>query len=97
MPRPDTMKAMVLPEFGASLRLATVPVPKIGPNAVLLRVRAAGGGLNVVIMTRGPGRVAWFPRLQVAGLRGAAGAPRAPAQRGLGRRLDLDAPSAPRA
>jgi len=52
--RPDTMKAMVLPEFGAPLRLATVPVPKIGPNDVLLRVRATGVGLTVVIMTRVP-------------------------------------------
>ena len=39
MPRPDTMRAMILPEFGAPLRPATVPVPKIGPNDVLLRVR----------------------------------------------------------
>src|SRR2546421_242737 len=45
MPRPDTMKAMILPEFGAPLRLATVPVPKIGPTDVLLRVRATGVAL----------------------------------------------------
>ena len=70
MPRPDTMKAMILPEFGAPLRLATVPVPKIGPNDVLLRVRATGVGLTVVIMTRVPGRVTSFPRIpghEVAG------------------------------
>ena len=70
MPRPDTMKAMILPELGAPLRLATVPVPKIGPNDVLLRVRATGVGLTVVIMTRVPGRVTTFPRIpghEVAG------------------------------
>jgi alcohol dehydrogenase, propanol-preferring len=70
MPRPDTMKAMVLSEFGAPLRLATVPVPKIGPNDVLLRVRAAGVGLTVVIMTANPGLVTAFPRIpghEVAG------------------------------
>src|SRR5947207_524525 len=64
------MKAMILPEFGAPLRLATVPVPKIGPNDVLLRVRATGVGLTVVIMTRVPGRVTSFPRIpghEVAG------------------------------
>src|SRR4030095_10557039 len=70
MPRPDTMKAMVLSEFGAPLRLATVPVPKIGPHDVVLRVRAAGGGVAVVIMTANPGRVTAFPRIpghEVAG------------------------------
>src|SRR5437870_974915 len=48
MPRPDTMKAMILPELGAPLRLAPVPVPKIGPHDVLLRGRATGVGLTVV-------------------------------------------------
>ena len=70
MRRADTMKAMILAEFGAALRLATVPVPKIGPNDVLLRVRAAGVGLTVVIMTANPGRVTSFPRIpghEVAG------------------------------
>jgi len=64
------MKAMILPEFGAPLRLATVPVPKVGPNDVLLRVRATGVGLTVVIMTAVPGRVTSFPRIpghEVAG------------------------------
>ncbi|MBI2561132.1 MAG: alcohol dehydrogenase catalytic domain-containing protein [candidate division NC10 bacterium] len=64
------MKAMVLRELGAPLRLETVPVPKIGPNDVLLRVRATGVGLTVVIMTAVPGRVTSFPRIpghEVAG------------------------------
>jgi D-arabinose 1-dehydrogenase-like Zn-dependent alcohol dehydrogenase len=70
MGRSDTMKAMLLPEFGAPLRLETVPVPKIGPSDVLLRVRATGVGLTVVIMTAVPGRVTSFPRIpghEVAG------------------------------
>jgi propanol-preferring alcohol dehydrogenase len=70
MRRSDTMKAMVLPELGAPLELRTVPVPKIGSNDVLLRVRAVGVGLTVVIMTGVPGRVTSFPRIpghEVAG------------------------------
>lgn len=65
-----TMKAMVIPELGAPLRLETVPVPKIGLGDVLLRVRATGVGLTVVIMTTVPGRVTSFPRIpghEVAG------------------------------
>ncbi len=64
------MKAMVLPKFGAPLELRDVPVPKIGPNDVLLRVRATGVGLTVVIMIASPGRVTSFPRIpghEVAG------------------------------
>jgi propanol-preferring alcohol dehydrogenase len=61
---------MVLEAFGAPLRLQTVPRPTIGANDVLLRVRAAGVGLTVVIMTANPGRVTSFPRIpghEVAG------------------------------
>ena len=64
------MRAMVLPAFGAPLRLQTVPRPTVGPTDVLLRVRAAGVGLTVVIMTANPGRVTSFPRIpghEVAG------------------------------
>lgn len=64
------MRAMVLPAFGAPLRLQSVPRPTIGPNDVLLRVRATGVGLTVVIMTANPGRVTSFPRIpghEVAG------------------------------
>jgi len=68
--RPEVMKAMVLHELGGPLRLETVPVPTIGPNDVLLRVRATGVGLTVVIMIAVPGRVTAFPRIpghEVAG------------------------------
>jgi D-arabinose 1-dehydrogenase-like Zn-dependent alcohol dehydrogenase len=64
------VKAMVLREAGGPLRLEDVPVPKIGPNDALLRVRATGVGLTVVIMTAVPGRVTAFPRIpghEVAG------------------------------
>jgi propanol-preferring alcohol dehydrogenase len=70
MRRRDAMNAMVLSGLGAPLRRETVPVPEIGPNDVLLRVRATGVGLTVVIMTAVPGRVTSFPRIpghEVAG------------------------------
>jgi len=36
------VKAMVLREVGGPVRLEEVPVPKIGPNDALVRVRATG-------------------------------------------------------
>ncbi|TMA26625.1 MAG: zinc-binding dehydrogenase [Deltaproteobacteria bacterium] len=64
------MRAMVLRELGGPLRLEDFPVPKIGPNDALLRVRASGAGLTVVIMTANPGIVTSYPRIpghEVAG------------------------------
>jgi propanol-preferring alcohol dehydrogenase len=64
------MKAMVLHALGGPLRLEEVPVPTIGPNDALVRVRATGVGLTVVIMTSNPGLVTRFPRIpghEVAG------------------------------
>jgi D-arabinose 1-dehydrogenase-like Zn-dependent alcohol dehydrogenase len=64
------VKAMVLREPGGPVRLEEVPTPKIGPNDALLRVRATGVGLTVVIMSAWPGRVTAFPRIpghEVAG------------------------------
>ena len=64
------MKAMVLRKLGGRLELADVPIPRIGPNDALLRVRATGVGLTVVIMVGVPGRVTSFPRIpghEVAG------------------------------
>ncbi|MBI4560856.1 MAG: alcohol dehydrogenase catalytic domain-containing protein [Candidatus Rokubacteria bacterium] len=64
------MKAMVLRELGEPVRLQEVPVPKIGPNDVLIRVRATGVGLTVVIMMATPGLVTAYPRIpghEVAG------------------------------
>ncbi len=66
----DTMRAMVLHEPGGPLRPETVPIPRVGPGEALVRVRATGVGLTVVIMTAVPGRVTSFPRIpghEVAG------------------------------
>jgi len=54
---------MVLERFGAPLTLRDVPVPKIGPNDALIRVRVCGVGLTVVSMIATPGRVTSFPRI----------------------------------
>ena len=64
------MKAMVLHELGGPVRLQEVPVPSIGPDDALVRVRATGVGLTVVIITANPGLVTRFPRIpghEVAG------------------------------
>ena len=57
------MRAMVLEQFGAPLKLKDVPRPKVGPNDALIRVRACGAGLTVVIMIATPGRIKAFPRI----------------------------------
>ncbi len=64
------MKAMVLRELGGPVRLEEVPIPTIGGSDALLRVRATGVGLTVVIMTANPGLVTAYPRIpghEVAG------------------------------
>ena len=40
--RPDSMKAMVLDEFNRGLRLSERPIPAVGPEDVLVRLRACG-------------------------------------------------------
>ncbi|MFL5388599.1 MAG: alcohol dehydrogenase catalytic domain-containing protein [Myxococcales bacterium] len=57
------MRAMVLRELGGPVRLETVPVPALAPDGALVRVRATGVGLTVVIMTANPGLVTSFPRI----------------------------------
>ena len=57
------MKAMLLHGLGQPLKLAEVPMPKVGPNDVLIRVRACGVGLTVVIVINTPGRVTAYPRI----------------------------------
>ncbi|MFL5443357.1 MAG: alcohol dehydrogenase catalytic domain-containing protein [Myxococcales bacterium] len=57
------MRAMVLRELGGPVRLETVPVPALAPDGALVRVRATGVGLTVVIMTANPGVVTSFPRI----------------------------------
>jgi propanol-preferring alcohol dehydrogenase len=61
---------MVLRELGGPLRLEEVAVPEVGPGDALVRVRATGTGLTVVIMTANPGIVTSYPRIpghEVAG------------------------------
>ena len=41
------MRAMVLQEFGKPLRLEERPIPEIGPDEVLVRVKACGTGLTL--------------------------------------------------
>ena len=57
------MRAMVLEQFGAPLKLRDMPMPRIGPNDALVRVRVCGAGLTVVIMIATPGRIKSFPRI----------------------------------
>ena len=57
------MKAMVLHGLGQPLKLAEVPAPKVGPNDVLVRVRACGVGLTVVNLIATPRRVTSYPRI----------------------------------
>ena len=57
------MKAMVLEQFGAPLKLKDMPKPKPGPNEALIKVRVCGAGLTVVIMIATPGRIKTFPRI----------------------------------
>ena len=57
------MRAMVLEQFGAPLKLKDAPVPKVGPNDALIRVRVCGAGLTVVIMIATPGRITTYPRI----------------------------------
>ena len=54
---------MVLRELGGAVRLETVPIPAVAPDGVLVRVRATGVGLTVVIMTANPGVVTSYPRI----------------------------------
>jgi propanol-preferring alcohol dehydrogenase len=64
------MRAMLLHELGGRLTPAEVPIPKLGPNDALVRVRAAGVGLTLAIMRSNPGLVTRYPRIighEVAG------------------------------
>jgi len=63
VPQSATMKALRLHALGEPLQLETVPVPRIGPNDVLIRVGACGIGLTVVNLLATPGRVTHYPRI----------------------------------
>ena len=57
------MKAMLLRGPGAPLTLEEVPLPKPGPNDVLVRVGACGVGLTIINFIGTPGRVTSYPRI----------------------------------
>jgi propanol-preferring alcohol dehydrogenase len=57
------MRAMVLEQFGAPLRLKDMQLPRIGANDALIKVRVCGAGLTVVIMVATPGRIQSYPRI----------------------------------
>ncbi|HWU38232.1 MAG TPA: alcohol dehydrogenase catalytic domain-containing protein [Candidatus Acidoferrum sp.] len=57
------MKAMVLRELGGAVRLEQVSIPKLGPTDALLRVRATGVGLTVLIMIANPDLGTAYPRI----------------------------------
>ncbi len=64
------MKAMVLHELGGTLSLQEMPKPTVSPTEALVRVRATGVGLTVLIMKNTPGLVTGYPRIlghEVAG------------------------------
>ena len=66
----EKMRAMVLHELGGPVVLEDVDKPRIGPSDALIRVKATGVGLTVVIMKGTPGRVTSYPRIlghEVAG------------------------------
>ncbi len=57
------MKAMVLHELGGPVVPGEVAQPRIGPSEALVRVRAAGVGLTILIMKATPGLVTSYPRI----------------------------------
>ncbi len=59
----STMKAMRLHELGGSFQLEEVPLPRPGPNDALVRLKATGVGLTLVIMRDTPGLVDAYPRI----------------------------------
>jgi len=64
------MKAMVLHRLGGPVTLEEVDKPQIGASDALIRVRATGVGLTVIIMKNTPGLVTSYPRImghEVAG------------------------------
>jgi propanol-preferring alcohol dehydrogenase len=61
---------MVLHQFGGPVTLEHVDQPRVGPSDALIRVKATGVGLTVIIMKNTPGLVTQYPRIlghEVAG------------------------------
>ena len=65
------MRAMVLHELGGPVTFEEVDKPTIGPSEALVRVKATGVGLTVIIMKNTPGLVTSYPRIlghEIAGV-----------------------------
>jgi alcohol dehydrogenase, propanol-preferring len=57
------MRAMLLHELGGPVTFQEVKKPSPGPTEALLRVKAAGVGLTIIIMKNTPGLVTRYPRI----------------------------------
>jgi D-arabinose 1-dehydrogenase-like Zn-dependent alcohol dehydrogenase len=57
------MRAMVLHELGGPVTFKEVETPRISPGQAVVRVRAAGVGLTILIMKSTPGLVTRYPRI----------------------------------
>ncbi|MDI7258574.1 MAG: zinc-binding dehydrogenase [Thermodesulfobacteriota bacterium] len=57
------MKAMLLHQLGGPVTFQEVDKPSPGPCDALIRVRAAGVGLTIIIMKSTPGLVTRYPRI----------------------------------
>jgi D-arabinose 1-dehydrogenase-like Zn-dependent alcohol dehydrogenase len=57
------MRAMVLYQLGGPVTFKEVDKPRIGPCDAMVRVRATGVGLTIIIMKSTPGLVTSYPRI----------------------------------
>jgi len=57
------MRAMVLHQLGGPVTFKEVDTPRVGPGEAMVRVRAAGVGLTIIIMKSTPGLVISYPRI----------------------------------
>jgi propanol-preferring alcohol dehydrogenase len=59
----EKMRAMVLHELGGPVTFKEVEKPRVSPGQAIVRVRAAGVGLTIIIMKSTPGLVTRYPRI----------------------------------
>jgi len=57
------MRAMVLHELGGPVTFKEVEKPRVSPGQAIVRVRAAGVGMTIIIMKSTPGLVTRYPRI----------------------------------
>jgi D-arabinose 1-dehydrogenase-like Zn-dependent alcohol dehydrogenase len=61
--RVENMRAMVLHQLGGPVTFQEVEKPRVSPGHAVVRVRAAGVGLTIIIMKGTPGLVTGYPRI----------------------------------